>query len=378
MKDIIRQAVADAAEWLHQNRSAVGSDWLKNREPEDIIRVCKIASDHDARTRRTEQLADFVARPVIDSVLIAGPEGEIARTGGFVGRCLMVPHTDNSRQNTADAAEFLWMRAPLHYSQGFLVNCHASALFREACRDFSVVKAGESYSDWMQRGKNLHAITGGSANGLMQWVGSSPSRADEVRWQSFKVPSDTVKLRQDGSLSNDSMSVQVGRLYFDFGLQERCADAARFLFDQGYDYALDSVQALLTSLSPAALIRDAHAFGYNGSAASKSGRDFNKEVLLPAPKDPMWSVPVTVTYDGAEGEGRVWLSTQEDDEPMIAIEGRENAATLASMLIDWVQPDVVVVPRAKLERLAKIDVWALHCSLSNEEAQLIEDISSLL
>lgn len=274
MKDIIRQAVADAAEYLHLEQGYFALT-LEIADPIGILGAAAAETSVAAERKRFEQLADFVANPVkgaetaavadqlrdedlwslrrqvIDSVLIAGPEGEIARTGGFVGRCHV------------------------------------------------------------------------------------------------------VKLRQDGSLSNDSMTVQVGRLDFDFGLQERCADAARFLFDQGYDYALDSVQALLTSLSPAALIRDAHAFGYNGSAASKSGRDFNKEVLLPAPKDPMWSVPVTVTYDGAEGEGRVWLSTQEDDEPMIAIEGRENAATLAGMLIDWVQPDVVVVPRALLVRLEK-------------------------
>lgn len=303
MKDIIRQAVADAAEWLHQNRSTVGSEWLKNRDPEDIIRVCKIASDHDARTKRTEQLADFVARPVIDSVLIAGPEGEIARTGGFVGRCLMVPHTDNSRQKIADAAEVLWMRAPLHYSQGFLVNCHTATLLREAGRDFCVVVAGESYADWMQRGKSLHAITRGSAHGLMQWVGSRPSRADEIRWRSFKVPSDK---------------------------------------------------------------------------AAVSGRDFNKEVLLPAAQDPRWSVPVAVTYDGAEGEGRVWLSTQEEDEQMIAIEGRENAATLASMLIDWVQPDVVVVPRALLEALRdKVDLCSGQ-ELTGEEMETIKALTDLL
>jgi hypothetical protein len=155
----------------------------------------------------------------------------------------------------------------------------------------------------MQRGKNLHAITGGSAHGLMQWAGSRPSRADEIRWQSFKMPSDK---------------------------------------------------------------------------AAASGRDFNKEVLLPAPKDPMWSVPVTVTYDGAEGEGRVWLSTQEDDEPMIAIEGRENAATLASMLIDWVQPDVVVVPRAKLEALRdKVDLCSGQ-ELTGEEMETIKALIGLL
>lgn len=306
MKDIIRQAVADAAEWLHQNRSSVGSEWLKNREPEDIIRVCKIASDHDARTKRTEQLADFVANPImppaaalaarktftdnavpalaeiarrVDSVLIAGPEGEIARTGGFVDRAceVLIECFSKSRKQTADAAQFLWMHAPLHYSQGFLMHCPPGKIMYEAGRDFSPVVAGEGYSSWIERGKNLHAITGGSTDGLAQWVGPTPSKADEHRWQSFKVPSDK---------------------------------------------------------------------------AAASSRDFNKEVLLPAPKDPSWSVPVTVAYDGAEGEGRVWLSTQEEDEPMIAIEGRENAATLASMLIDWVQPDVVVVPRALLERLA--------------------------
>lgn len=216
MKDIIRQAVADAAEWLYLERG-ISAKVLWATLPRNIVEAARDMRERDSSARRTEQLADFVARPVIDSVLIAGPEGEIARTGGFVGRTVM------------------------------------------------------------------------------------------------------VELRTDAS----------GKL------------SAR-------------------------------------EASPKAARDFNKEVLLPAPKDPIWSVPVTVTYDGAEGEGRVWLSTQEKDEPMIAIEGRENAATLAGMLIDWVQPDVVVVPRAKLEALRdKVDLCSGQ-ELTGEEMETIKVLTDLL
>lgn len=285
MKDIIRQAVADAAEWLYLERG-VNQASLINADELSIVETAGEIRLREQADKRKEQLADFVSnpvqgaetaavadrlrdedlwslrRPVIDSVLIAGPEGEIARTGGFVGRC------------------------------------------------------------------------------------------------------HTVKLRQDGSLSNDSMSVQVGRLDFDFGLQERCADHALALWLRdgfgGWCLRAESIENIL--MMP----------------LDKSGRDFNKEVLLPAPKDPTWSVPVTVTYDGAEGEGRVWLSTQEDDEPMIAIEGRENAATLASMLIDWVQPDVVVVPRALMEALRdKVDLCSGQ-ELTGEEMETIKALTDLL
>lgn len=67
--------------------------------------------------------------------------------------------------------------------------------------------------------------------------------------------------------------------------------------------------------------------------------DFNKDVILPGVNNPRWSVPVSVNFDGAEGEGRVWLSVDAKDdegEPMIAIEGRDNARTLAGLLLAWV------------------------------------------
>jgi len=66
--------------------------------------------------------------------------------------------------------------------------------------------------------------------------------------------------------------------------------------------------------------------------------EFNTEVVLPAPSDPRWATPVTAMFDGAEGEGRLWLSVgpeHDDDEPSIAIEGRENARTLAHLLLAW-------------------------------------------
>lgn len=66
--------------------------------------------------------------------------------------------------------------------------------------------------------------------------------------------------------------------------------------------------------------------------------DFNAEVVLPAPSDPTWAVPVRLNFDGAEGEGRLWLSVDhehDDDEPSIAVEGRENARTLARLLFAW-------------------------------------------
>lgn len=66
--------------------------------------------------------------------------------------------------------------------------------------------------------------------------------------------------------------------------------------------------------------------------------DFNAEVVLPAPSDPTWAVPVRLTFDGAEGEGRLWLSIDpehDDDQPSIAVEGCENARILARLLLAW-------------------------------------------
>jgi hypothetical protein len=66
--------------------------------------------------------------------------------------------------------------------------------------------------------------------------------------------------------------------------------------------------------------------------------DFNKDEILPAPSDPTWSTPVRVSFDAAEGEGRVWLMVEPDHdvrEPWIPIEGKANARRLAALLLAW-------------------------------------------
>ena len=66
--------------------------------------------------------------------------------------------------------------------------------------------------------------------------------------------------------------------------------------------------------------------------------DFNEDVILPPPQTPMWAIPVRVSFDGAEGEGRVWLMVDDEhdnSEPWVAIEGRANARKLAALLLAW-------------------------------------------
>lgn len=67
--------------------------------------------------------------------------------------------------------------------------------------------------------------------------------------------------------------------------------------------------------------------------------DFNKDQILESPDYVRLSAkPVRVSFDGAEGEGRVWLGIDpeyDEDEPMIAIEGPENCRKLGELLIAW-------------------------------------------
>lgn len=63
--------------------------------------------------------------------------------------------------------------------------------------------------------------------------------------------------------------------------------------------------------------------------------DFNESFTLPAHKisENRSSAPVKVEFDGAEGDGRVWLMDSEDN--WIAIEGEENAREAARLLLAW-------------------------------------------
>lgn len=68
--------------------------------------------------------------------------------------------------------------------------------------------------------------------------------------------------------------------------------------------------------------------------------DFNKTFVLPACEisSKRASDPVSVSFDGAEGQGRVWLQVAPEHdigEPWIAIEGEENARKLAGLLLAW-------------------------------------------
>jgi hypothetical protein len=68
--------------------------------------------------------------------------------------------------------------------------------------------------------------------------------------------------------------------------------------------------------------------------------DFNNDEILPA--HPISanrsSDPVRVSFDAAEGDGRVWLMVDAEhdiDEPWIPIEGKANARRLAALLLAW-------------------------------------------
>lgn len=70
--------------------------------------------------------------------------------------------------------------------------------------------------------------------------------------------------------------------------------------------------------------------------------DFNQDVLLqPPPREVTnigWEKPVRVSFDGAEGQGRVWLTIDhehDEDEPSVAIPGVDNARHLAKLLNAW-------------------------------------------
>lgn len=66
--------------------------------------------------------------------------------------------------------------------------------------------------------------------------------------------------------------------------------------------------------------------------------DFIEDVILPPPPREASNIgmerPVRITFDGAEGQGRVWICDDEADE-MVAIPGVENARTLARLLNAW-------------------------------------------
>jgi hypothetical protein len=70
--------------------------------------------------------------------------------------------------------------------------------------------------------------------------------------------------------------------------------------------------------------------------------DFNQDVILqPPPREVTnigWEKPVRVSFDGAEGQGRVWLHVDhehDEDEPAIAVPGVDNARHLAKLLNAW-------------------------------------------
>lgn len=63
--------------------------------------------------------------------------------------------------------------------------------------------------------------------------------------------------------------------------------------------------------------------------------DFNEDVELPGHKisENRSSAPVRVSFDAAEGDGRVWLMDPDDN--WIAVEGESNARELARLLLAW-------------------------------------------
>lgn len=91
----------------------------------------------------------------------------------------------------------------------------------------------------------------------------------------------------------------------DIGTPSQLSDA----FRQGIAYALESV-------APAAV-------------------DFNLDVDLPPHKisDQRYSETVKVSFDAAEGDGRVWFMDPNDN--WVAIEGEANAREAARLLLAW-------------------------------------------
>lgn len=80
------------------------------------------------------------------------------------------------------------------------------------------------------------------------------------------------------------------------------------------------------------VFRQGVAFALAGNAEPV---DFNKEVILPAHKisEGRSSYPVQVSFDGAEGDGRVWFMDTDDN--WVAIEGEANAREAARLLLAW-------------------------------------------
>lgn len=266
MKDIVRQAVADAAEWMYCERG-VNQANLINADELSIVETAGEIRLREQADKRKEQLADFVAKPRIDNVLITGPGGFVAHGAGVVGRTVMI-------------------------------DPRPMVTVRDDKGEFSQQTATDWQKQCIDRGKRRTEV---ADHALAIWL-----RYGCGAWLLRNAgPDEILKLSLEGS-----------------------------------------------------------------------GRDFNKDVELPAPSDPKWSIAVTASFDGAEGEGRVWLSAKDDDESMIAIEGRQNAAMLASMLIDWAQPDVVVVPRALLERLE--DISRTSYALDTEYLEAIKALTDFL
>lgn len=109
----------------------------------------------------------------------------------------------------------------------------------------------------------------------------------------------------------------------DIGTPSQLSD----VFRQGLAFAL-SVPRL-----PTDEMRDLHRLYH--LAPKGAPVDFNEDVELPGHKisENRSSAPVRVSFDAAEGDGRVWLMDPDDN--WIAVEGESNARELARLLLAW-------------------------------------------
>lgn len=67
---MIREQIADAGEWLFQNRKAAGSEWLKNTTPTSLLNICQYAKKFDRVHAQPEDLTERVEEALVRLVAI--------------------------------------------------------------------------------------------------------------------------------------------------------------------------------------------------------------------------------------------------------------------------------------------------------------------
>lgn len=129
MKDIIRQAVADAAQYLHLTQG-ISPAVLWATRPEGILKACQAAREVCEREDRARQLAASSV-PVLPQIAMSVDQVVVKGPGGFMTRCVVAEQIKGAwpynkmRAQVADAAWWLWTNRDAATSQ-WLEQCSAS------------------------------------------------------------------------------------------------------------------------------------------------------------------------------------------------------------------------------------------------------------